>query len=410
MEGLTSPTRSSAEALTNEALRLLGEGQSGEQIRNSLLEILRADGYTEDEITQKLDLVEQRINEQPERLHPHLVTPGTTPGPSEPRGITPATPTAALSNEITALQQRLAELTQAYASLANANPPSPATSVERPRKVKVPDPEPFTGKRREWRRFRLQMEFKLENDKLEDKQQVGYVFSRLKDAAANVSISWLNRNEHGSVEEFWRFLEEQFADPMLQEKAMNSLHAWTQGDRSLPLANADFMRLAHDAGQFENNGMLKSIYLRGLKKALREGMISVEVEPSWSIRRLMERVGVVDENIYRYKLNSSVKDNSSKPPGNRQGSKTTDEDKMDWEPSVQHRAGRMGNSNQGDRNFPQAKWANQGEYEKRKAEGRCIRCGLPNHFISTCRFRPPPPASARPSQVEKEEKSEDSEN
>ena len=394
MEESATPTRSSAEALTNRALHLMREGQSGTQIRHSLLETLRMDGYTEDEAHQKLDLVERRINEQE---GPHT-TPATAPRLSDP---SPASQTMAMSNEIAVLQQRLTELTQAYASLASRNnsyPPTPNTT-EKPRKVKIPDPEPFTGKRKDWRRFRLQMKFKLENEQWDKKQQIGYIFNRLKDTAASVGISWLNRNEGGSVQEFWKFLEEQFVDPMLQEKAINSLQAWTQGDRSLPLANADFMRLAHDAGQFKNNGMLKSIYLRGLKKALHDGMISVEVEPSWSIRRLMERVGVIDENIYRYKLNSSGKDDS-KPPSNKQQD-TVGEDKMDWEPSAQNRAGRIGKP------YPPAKWVPEEVIEKRKKEGSCLRCGMKNHRIRECRFLPPEQsASMRSIQVEEEETKE----
>jgi hypothetical protein len=70
------------------------------------------------------------------------------------------------------------------------------------------------------------------------------------------------------VEKFWTFLDEQFRDKLHAKRARRKLQSVKQGKSSLQSFNAEFMRLAYDAGEESNEANLKTRYLLALRNNL----------------------------------------------------------------------------------------------------------------------------------------------
>jgi hypothetical protein len=208
----------------------------------------------------------------------------------------------------------------------------------------------------------------------------------------------MERNPMGSAESFWTFLEEQFADPLQEERARNKLNNFFQKKHPLQAFNAEFMRLAYEAGENENHSNLKSLYLRALRPDLKDRMISVDVPKDWTINQLHERVVRIEENLYRSKLTAPNTRNQSK----------ADRDAMDWEPTRAN-AGRAEGYNSGNNNGKErAKWVHKDIVDQRRKDGRCLRCGKAGHFIQKCALAPARrPASARAGRTSDDDGSDD---
>ncbi len=267
---------------------------------------------------------------------------------------------------------------------------------------KIKDPEVFTGSSKDYPHWKMHMDFKLQSN-VPPEKRVKYIFGRLDKMAARVAFSWMKQFPDGREHEFWKFLDDQFEDKLEAEKARTRLLTCQQKNQRLQLFNNDFMRWAYEAEE-TNNQTLKAIYLAALRKDLRDRMISVEVPNTWTIRNLMDRVVVIEENIYRAKLRAPRLD-------------AKDEDAMDWEASkvsaVRSAPGPTNNatrstSSGNQRSRTKAKWVQKDEMDRRKKKKLCLRCGDPEHFVKQCPYLPAErPARASPAKVD-DDSSEDS--
>lgn len=346
-------------ALTSLAMQWRNEGMDSTQIEASLAEHLRSAGLREDEISSKLALVSSELNAR------------TTLGPP-PDHVTTQQTIWELQQTICLLQRQIAGLNEQAQST-----PETGNAPLRTRHTRIPDPEMFSGVRSDYRRFKIQMKHKMEHDRERIGKPTGYMFNRLKDNASTLAISWITREENGTEEDFWRFLDQQYADLLLDEKARNKLQTFKQKRQPLQAFNAEFMRLAYDANEESNHPSLKSRYLAAIRSDLQDRMISVEVPREWDIHALMDRVAQIEENLYRSRISSGTRCRKGSPTGR---------DEMDWEPTRVNTSRNRGPSQQSKQT--RAQWASVSERSRRQEKGLCLRCGEEGHFVRGCRYLP----------------------
>ncbi|KAF1937028.1 hypothetical protein EJ02DRAFT_312612, partial [Clathrospora elynae] len=137
-----------------------------------------------------------------------------------------------------------------------------------------PNPNPFDGDRKDYQRFQAQMQYKLAQDVLSIGSGPG-------------------------TGEFWEFLDDQFSDKLYKERACRKLQSLRQGKQTLQNFNAEFMRLAYDAGKESNTINLKTRYLTAIRNDLQDRMIAVDVPDHWNVQALMSRVAIIEENLFR---------------------------------------------------------------------------------------------------------------
>lgn len=285
-------------------------------------------------------------------------------------------------------------------------PSSSTTSNERQtgRPTKLPDVGKFNGNRRAYRTFKSQMTDKLAS--LEDRTTIGvaYMFNRLEGQAAHVGLSWKERNPHGTTEDFWAFLDEQYKDSLFEERSRQKLQSISMKkfNQSLESFNAEFIQLAYDAAEENNTRNLKTRYMSAIRQDLQEKMVSVDIPEEWDLQTLMARVSKVDVNMRRTKGHNPGNFGKKKAPG----------EEMDWEPTKAH-AGQM--EPEGRR---RAKWVPQEVINKRLENHQCVRCGEEGHYAQRCKLKPPKrpgniqARGAAPSNTEEtpDEEASDSEN
>ena len=218
------------------------------------------------------------------------------------------------------------------------------------------------------------MEQKIRNDGMTDEQTVSYLLNRLKGSAASVAVSFLEQNPFATAPDFWKLLEDQYSDTMLAERAVTSVLTWSQGKNSFRAARNRFIRLANDAGMIEQHNTLRSCFLRGLNDDLRRAMWTVSLKEGATITEVMERVAAIDENMYRDRVNMSL----------RRSAVVTRPDEMDWTPTSARsaQAGERGGRKT-------AKWVPRDVIMERRRKQLCLRCGEPDHFASRCSLLPP---------------------
>jgi hypothetical protein len=247
-------------------------------------------------------------------------------------------------------------------------------------------------------RFKLQMKYKMEQDRDGYGSPTGYVYNRLKGEASAIAASWIRRLPNGTEEELWEFLDQQYEDLLVDEKARNKLQNFRQKKQSLPAFNAEFMRLAFDAGESDNHPSLKSRYLSAIRPELQDRMITVEVPREWGIHELMGRVALIEENLYRSRI-------AAPQPTHR--ASTKDKDAMEWE-YTRTNTGRVRKSESPPKGKKRARWVSQAVRDERRQNRQCLRCGRGDHFIMKCDYLPPErPAQARSARDAKRDNAEE---
>ena len=116
-------------------------------------------------------------------------------------------------------------------------PEGPADLLNPPRKRKaLPDPEKFTGDRRDFRRWHFKILQKLEADRdtfKPEKTQFSYIYSRLSGAAQNIAVPFAEKaaqtglyNANGLL----NYLKEYYTNPNVNQKALERLRQIRQGN------------------------------------------------------------------------------------------------------------------------------------------------------------------------------------
>lgn len=105
-----------------------------------------------------------------------------------------------------------------------------------------------------------------------------YIFSHLQSTAADIGMLWYHDYQSRRQNNFWLFLDQQFRDNLREEKVRSQLLNMKQKRMGLPVFTVKFMRLAHDAGESQNLGVLRNRYLSALCSDLQEQMVTVIID------------------------------------------------------------------------------------------------------------------------------------
>lgn len=273
-------------------------------------------------------------------------------------------------------------------------------------KHKLKDPDPFNGKDISlFPQFEGKLKAKLNVDGAaigSEKEQVWYAFNLLKDDAAARIYPWMEAFENTTQftkEGFLKHLRFAFKDHAIRDKAIAKLNTLHQGNRAFYELLTEFDRLLLEAGGHGWDDTVKKGYLRAaINNDLREKLITMDEAESYidycgQIKRVADRM----EEHRRIARARSLNGNRSQVQKNQQyvsmpakahspPALAIQPDPMDWEPTP----ARTNNVQ-----TRRARWVSEEEREKRKKDGRCLRCGASGHMIARCPYRP----AARPAQI-----------
>ena len=119
----------------------------------------------------------------------------------------------------------------------SADPQDPQDPLNPPQKQKpLPDPEKFTGDRRDFRRwyFKISHKIKANRDTLGPlKTQFSYVYSQLRRAAQNMAIPFAKRASQirqYNLNDLLNYLKKCYTDPNTNQKALEHLYRIRQGN------------------------------------------------------------------------------------------------------------------------------------------------------------------------------------
>jgi hypothetical protein len=296
-----------------------------------------------------------------------------------------------------------------------------AETAQKKKKPTLPDPPRFEGIRKKFRAWREEMESKLETDGPAigtDRDQFSYIFARLGDTPQAMASAYYHlHKERGTTAPlaFLDYLSSIYSDPNLAQKALGRLSGMEQGSReSFAAFLPKFEKELADANGAAWSSEIKINYLkRTLNEQMRrelKGQLHMPKEYDRYVCALHDLGANLDE--FRAFSHSPAQRHAAQRPaarGHARGSVQSPDashqqrqdagDSMDWEPTTVNRAEQRpsNNKDQGLRG-KRAKWVQQDELDKRRVEGRCLRCGRSNCRIARCPLLPARPPTVAPAQ------------
>jgi hypothetical protein len=411
-----APRQQSVEELRDDAISLAKSGIEEADIREELVNRMRKTGLDDDDIRTKLTATSELLeSSEPWHAYRKLRASGSdnplAAGPSQSKGKAPAyyprfkttfeRPASPPNAELEELRRQVEgyQLQLAEARAAARQTTLPFAEPLRPHRM--PDPEPFDGEYKDYRRWKFQMITKIEQDIRGRSTIAGYIFSRLKGNAARSALPWMERHTNvGDDASLWTTLDQIYNDPMHADRARRKLLEIRQGKTNLRTFNAEFRSVLADADEPEDTMGTKTRYLMALRYDLRDRMVTVEVPQEWTLSQVMARVAIVEENLYRTKLGTSQPHDSSRrgllprngDPGNGGN------DPMDWTPSLKVASAKPTTNTR-----RRAAWATPEQRAHRRDNNLCLRCGLSGHYANDCNLaKPSRPANLKASRIDEE--------
>jgi hypothetical protein len=261
----------------------------------------------------------------------------------------------------------------------------------------LPSLEPFTNQdNSQYPQFRSLLEAKLRIDAKaigSEEERVWYGFGCLSGKAAGRIHPWMQYAREKSeftVEGLLSQMDQAFADPQKQTKALEKINRIRQGNQDFRTFLQDFEQTLLEAQGWGWADEVKKGYLKsGLNRELCDRLVT-QVEPD-KYTDFTAQLRMISDKLQQIKAwdnrrNRGRGGNSYTPQVTTQSTG----DSMDWEPtqtSTVAATGRTlsGRSQQGQR---RAMWVSHEEIGRRRANGSCIRCGDDGHMIRDCPFLP----------------------
>lgn len=288
------------------------------------------------------------------------------------------------------LQQKYTELLARVAQMEQAaGPVTPAARVKK-ESIKC---EPFNGSDRAlYAQFAAKQRAKVAVERPSiggPYECVWQIFGYLEGQAAAQVLPWMTTYAsdaslvtEGTIDSLFRHLDFLFKDKEAQAKALRGLTSLRQGQRPFQVVLAELQRLLMEAGGHGWEDRQKAAYLdNSLNNDLKDSLITVDKKDSFE-----EYCAQLQQIADRLEDRKSRRTNPPKsfapvPPMAAPSSNTgMDPDRMDWEPSA---------SRNRSTSARRARYVSDEEIQRRREEGRCLRCGGSNHRVAQCPFLPP---------------------
>jgi hypothetical protein len=263
-------------------------------------------------------------------------------------------------------------------------------TVYRPR-ARLPDPVLFGGNTNDWPTWRVTIENKLSVDGEaigSPQDQFMYVFSRLEKLAWKNTGTFVKlRRNTSEPQALLNYLENIYGDPNVKARAARRLHQIRQPEnmtfsKFLPRLEKEFA----DADALEwHDEAKRQILLGALNKTMTRSLMNRGIPATFS--DLISRLHEISTDMDALNIN---KDERARRPHSPKRS-----DEMDWTPtiSVNRTEPRAKHRRSEGESTKQAQWASQDELDRRRNEGKCLRCGRSGHFIAKCALLPAQPPS-----------------
>src|SRR5271163_4399696 len=291
--------------------------------------------------------------------------------------------------QIQALQSALAATNSELEALrqpTRAPTPTPTPGAARPKAI-LPNPPKFDGTRSEYEGWRSLIRDKVDIDGEaigSARNQFIYVASRLEGKGLQLALTFITVNRdasNASATRLLEYLDNIFGDRHKAQRAVETLRTMKQGPRELFSAFLPrFEKALADAGGMTWPDEVKRSHLDGaLTFELRR--LTITMPPADTYSAYVDEILRVSD-LYRSAMRHAPKEQSTAHRGAS--------DAMDWEPTRAAAAAPL----QGDQKR-RAKWVSQEERNKRRQEGRCVRCGASGHWGPECEFLPARPTEAR---------------
>ncbi|KAJ5494368.1 hypothetical protein N7463_004235 [Penicillium fimorum] len=292
-----------------------------------------------------------------------------------------------------------AENTRTKVEATNTIGPHVETTNERnvttrPRAV-LPNPAMFSGSTTDWPAWRILVENKLRVDGIclgSPADQCAYIYSRLeKMALKNTSTFMRERRDTGTPDDLLAYLERIYGDPNVKARAVQRLYALKQKPtQSFEKFLPSFERELADAGalQWPDDSKIHTLVM-ALNKETHSALVHRGIPSNFTdLVHVLHRISA-DLSGFQAMWGQTKRTLKAAP---------VVEDiyePMDWTPTVNMvKANRFAHepsmSREKDRNLmgKRAKWVEQGEMDRRREEGLCLRCGRSGCRIATCPLKP----------------------
>jgi hypothetical protein len=269
------------------------------------------------------------------------------------------------------------------------------------KRATLPDPPKFDGTRNNFRAWYLEMQNKIQVDGGViggNRDQFAYIFSRLEKTPQSMTVAYVERGGNDGLYNptaYMTYLHACYGDPNARARAIDRLRSLRQkANESFAAFLPKFEKELADGGGAEWTDAVRINYLEGaINDTMRDRLISVTALPERYTEyvQALQTIGSRLDSLSfaKRQAKSSTSHRSSSPPDRTSPSKhvtnATVEDQMDWEPT---RAAKGNTSKDQHLKGKRAKWVDEAEMDKRRAEGRCFRCGRSGCRIERCPLKP----------------------
>lgn len=286
-------------------------------------------------------------------------------------------------------------------------------------RARYPDVEPFNGEDpRDYRAFRINLYTKFLVDShcfRSDEERILYTFGRLKGKASRRMLPWISAKQQSekapTLDEFYQALDQAFSDVELQRKALVRINTMKQGKRDFEDFLTEFDSALIDAGGLLwDDAQKKALLDTAVNRHLLEGTIGTDQPHTYEeYCKQLRRIGHQQQRIAR--LSQKASNSQAAQPGAKKDPAHDHHDVMDWESTsaqisaLQAQVAAL--RTEGRQRGKRATWVSDAEIQKRRSDGKCVRCGSEKHFVRNCLMmparRPGQVNAVQPSQVDKSE-------
>ena len=242
---------------------------------------------------------------------------------------------------------------------------------------RLPDPPLFSGVRREFPAWCLQITAKITVDMANDpaSTKFWYIHSRLEGNAITQVTPWVTwRLQSGDtitiedIKELNKQLDHAYGNPHAKEQAMTALQSMEQGKKPFVQYIGLFERRMIEAGGHTwEDTLKKSMLLRSLNLELRKAIVAVTLPDEY--QQFVSLLYHVSHGLDALKTSNSYESNYK--PGGR---------------SDPVKINSLGDSSPKGRK--RAKWLPQKTVDYRRENGLCLRCASPTHLARACNLAP----------------------